>query len=235
MRIAAIGDIHCKTNSFGLLRQLLGDIEEKADLLVLAGDLTNIGLPAEMEILLKELDYFCLPVVAVPGNHDHENGQIKLLVKMMTSHNICVLDGTDCLIDEIGLVGVKGFCGGFGKLHVQPFGEQALKDFIQVSINDTLLLEKALNGLNCQHRIGILHYSPIKATLIGEEPELYPFLGSSLFADLFDRYGVDIIIHAHAHNGSPIGFTPCKIPVHNVSRFVQTRFNQCAYYLFDLN
>ncbi|MEW5803855.1 MAG: metallophosphoesterase [bacterium] len=234
MRIAAIGDLHCKadSDSAGAVRQLLGGVDRAADILLLTGDITNTGQVKEMEVLLDELKQIPLPIVAVAGNHDHESDQIELLVRMMIDSGISVLDGTACEINGIGIVGTKGFCGGFGKLHLQPFGEQALKAFIRTSIDEARRMDKALGDLNCPYRVAAMHYAPIKETLKGEEIELYPFLGSSLFADVLDRHNVDIVVHSHAHHGSPHGFTPGRIPVHNVSRFVQSRFNQRNYFVF---
>jgi Icc-related predicted phosphoesterase len=234
MRIAAIGDLHCKAESVGMIRQLLEGVDRKADILVLAGDITNMGLEEEMKVLLDELKWFSMPIAAVVGNHDHESNRIELMVRMMSDSGIRVLDGTACMIYDVGIVGTKGFCGGFGKLHVQPFGEGALKSFIRTSIDEAKRMDKALANLNCRSRLAVLHYSPIKETLKGEEVELYPFLGSSLFADVLDRHVVDVIVHAHAHHGSPHGFTPGHIPVHNVSRFVQNRFNHCTYELLTI-
>ncbi|MEW6379641.1 MAG: metallophosphoesterase [bacterium] len=234
MRIAAIGDLHCKPDSSGMIRQLLKGIDREADILILAGDITNLGQIREMEVLLDELSVFSLPIIAVIGNHDHESDQAEVLARMMRGSGICVLDGNTCIINNVGIVGTKGFCGGFGKLHVQPFGEQALKNFIKTSINEAARIDKALGNLNCRFRVAAMHYAPIKETLAGEEVELYPFLGSSLFADVFDRHGVDVIVHAHAHHGSPHAFTPGGIPVHNVSRFVQSRFGQRAYCLLTV-
>jgi hypothetical protein len=207
---------------------------EQADVLVLAGDLTDAGRAEEMEVLLEELSHFALPKIAVPGNHDHESDQMDLLVSMMQASGICVLDGTSCDIENVDFVGIKGFCGGFNELRVKPFGEPALKAFIMAGINEMLRLEEVLKSLSKPHKVAILHYAPIKETLLGEEPELYPFLGASIFADVLDIYGVDIIIHGHAHNGSPIGYTKSKIPVHNVSRFVRTRSGDTPYFLFDI-
>jgi len=234
MRIAAIGDLHCKADSVGMIRRLLDGVDREADILILAGDITNVGLEKEMEVLLDELKWFTMPIIAVMGNHDHESNRIELLVRMMSDSGIRVLDGTVCEINGFGIVGTKGFCGGFGQLHVQPFGEQALKSFILTSINEAKRMDNALANLNCRYRMAVLHYAPIKETLKGEEVELYPFLGSSLFADVLDRHCVDVIVHAHAHHGSPYGFTPGRIPVHNVSRFVQNRFNQRTYGLLTV-
>lgn len=235
MRIAAVGDLHCKADSVGMIRQILDGVDREADILILAGDITNMGLEKEMEVLLDDLKWFSMPIVAVVGNHDHESNKNELMVRMMEESGIFVLEGTFCQINGVGIVGTKGFCGGFGKTHVQPFGEQALKDFIYTSIDDARRMDKALGDLNCPYRMAAMHYSPIKETLKGEDVELYPFLGSSLFADVLDRHNVDVVVHAHAHHGSPLGFTPGRsIPVHNVSRFVQSRFSHRAYCLLTL-
>jgi Icc-related predicted phosphoesterase len=234
MRIAAIGDLQCEVDSVGLVTHLLDGIEDEADLLVMAGDLTNTGLPEEMEILLKELKSIPLPKIAVAGNHDHESGQIDLLTEMMESSGINFLNGTTCEINGVGFVGVKGFCGGFGDLLVKPFGEQALKIFINTTVEEALRIEEATTTLKTRHKVAILHYAPIKETIEGESPEIYPFLGTSLLADALDGHGVDVIFHGHAHNGSPHGLTPGGIPVYNVARFVRSRLGGRAYYIFDL-
>lgn len=234
MRIAAIGDLHCQTDSHGKIRELLRGVDEEADVLLLAGDLTNVGLLEEMDVLLDELGHFDLPVVAVPGNHDHENDHIEVLLNMMRSRSIHVLDGTTFEIGNVGFVGTKGFCGGFGTLRIQPFGERAIKAFIQATIDEVVRLENAAISLSSPRKVGVLHYSPISETLEGEETELFPFLGSSLFADALDRQGTNVIVHGHAHKGSPEGKTQNNTPVYNVSQFVQTRFGRRPFFCFDL-
>ncbi len=233
MRIAAIADLHCKTDSRGKIAPIFEGVEKEADIVVIAGDLTNIGLVEEMEVLLEELNSVELPIIAVIGNHDHENDQANLLVNMMAGRDICVLDCNTCEVEGVGFVGAKGFCGGFLNRRVQPFGERAIKTFVQTSIDEVVCMEEALETLDTDRKIAVLHYSPIKETLEGESPELYPFLGSSLLADAVERHGVDVIFHGHAHNGSPFGTTSRGIPVHNVSRFVQRRFNHKEYLIYE--
>ena len=233
MKIAAIADLHCRTNSRGQIRPLLAGVAE-ADILLLAGDLTDTGLPAEMEVLLHELDDLDLSIVAVLGNHDHESEEQELLAELLTDAGILLLDGTVCEIGDVGIVGTKGFCGGFDELFIQPFGERALKRFIQVSLEEAVRLENALVKLDCPHRVALMHYAPIKETVMGEPPELFPFLGSSGLANVLDRNPVDVAFHGHAHYGSPKGTTGGGIPVHNVSRFVRERAGLTPYCLFEL-
>jgi hypothetical protein len=234
MKIAAIGDLHCRANHGEVTRSLLEGIKDQADVLVLAGDLTDTGLPAEAETLAKELQGFPIPILAVLGNHDHESDKAEELAKIFSGCGICMLDGTVTEIDGTGFVGTKGFCGGFGDLLVQPFGERTLKTFINSSIDEAVRLENALAKLDCPNKVAILHYAPIAETLRGEPPELFPFLGTSRLANAIDRRGVDFIVHGHAHHGSPYGKTPGNIPVYNVSRFVQKQHNGANYCLIDV-
>jgi uncharacterized protein len=235
VNIAAIGDLHCQTDSQGQIRELLQGAAQAAEVLVLAGDLTNRGMIEEMEVLLAELKRLTLPVVAVLGNHDHELEHAELLIKMMESDGIHVLESTSCVIQGVGFVGTKGFCGGFGAHRIQPFGEKAIKDFVNTSVREVLQMEKALEQLGTRRKVGVIHYAPIRETLHGESAELFPFLGSSLIGDAFDRYGVDVVFHGHAHNGAPFGRTPKEIPVYNVSRFVRIRLGKLPFLIYDLD
>lgn len=233
MKIAAIADLHCRLNSGPTIKELLKGIEREADVLVVAGDLTDMGQPAEMEVLLNELKHFQLPMVTVLGNHDHESDQAEVLSEMLANSGITVLDGSVCEIGDVGFVGTKGFCGGFDGLMVQPFGEAVLKTFIRNSIEEAVGLENALTKLDCRHKFAVLHYAPIKQTLAGESRELYPFLGSSRLANALDRHGVNVIVHGHSHHGAPGGRTPRGIPVYNVSRFVLTRLGKPPYLIWN--
>ena len=234
MRIAAIADLHCRVGEEETLRKILADIDREADILVLAGDLTDNGLPAELEILLAELSKLEKPVVAVLGNHDHEGGHSEKLTLMLDEAGVHVLEGTAIEINGVGFGGTKGFCGGFQQHLIQPFGESALKKFIKASIDEAVNLENALAKLNCEYKIAILHYSPIKETLMGESSELFPFLGCSRLENALDRQKVNIAVHGHAHHGSPSGLTAGNVPVHNVSRFVQSQHTGKPYCIIEV-
>ncbi len=234
MKIAAIGDVHCRARCDGEIRAMLDGVEREAEVLLLAGDLTHRGRVEEMEALLRELRGLGLPLIAVDGNHDHENDQAELLLKMMEGRGVHVLRGTSTVIRGVGFVGVKGFCGGFDQRRVQAFGEAAIKAFLQETVREVLSLETALERVETPRRVALLHYSPIRATLAGESPEIFPFLGSSLFADALDRHGVDLAVHAHSHDGAPEGRTPGGIPVYNVSRFVVERATGRSYRVFEV-
>jgi len=234
VRLAAIGDLHYKEDSAGLADEILADVEQAADVLLLAGDLADKGRPEEMAVMLGDLRRLRLPILAVVGNHDHESDQHVLLISMMRDAGICVLDCETCVIGDVGFVGTKGFCGGFGARTVATFGERALKSFVGTSIAEAARLERALASLETKRRVAIMHYSPIRETLAGESMELYPFLGTSRLAEVLDRCGVDAAFHSHAHHGHPMGTTPGGIPVYNVSRFVLQRETGRSYCVLEV-
>jgi uncharacterized protein len=217
MRIAATADLHFFSPRFGVIQEQLAQVRDQADLLILAGDLTNYGKPAEMEGLLNSLVRLRLPIVAVLGNHDYESGAQAELIRMLTQEGIKLLDGTAYERDGIGFAGTKGFGGGFGRGALTAFGEPEVKAFVQGAIDEALKLERAISQLRTEKRIVVLHYAPVADTAQGESPEIFPYLGSSRLAEVVDRHGADMILHGHAHHGSPEGKTTAGIPVYNVA------------------
>jgi Icc-related predicted phosphoesterase len=218
VRLAAIGDVHCTKTSQGVLQPLFQQINESADILLLCGDLTDFGLPEEAHVLAKELTTSLkIPVVAVLGNHDFESGQAREVERILCDAGVKMLDGDGCEIHGIGFAGAKGFAGGFGARALQAWGEESIKRFVHEAIDEALKLEKAISRLQTAQRIVVLHYSPIQATVEGEPPEIFPFLGSSRLEEPLNRYPVTAIFHGHAHHGSPEGRTQRNVPVYNVA------------------
>ncbi len=217
MRIAATADLHFTPQSYDHIREQMSHVRDEADLLVLAGDLTNYGKPQEMESLLNALVRLRVPVVAVLGNHDYESGHEAELMHMMTAEGIKVLDGTGYEREGVGFAGTKGFPGGFGRSVLTAFGEREVKAFVQAAIDEALKLERALSQLRTEKRVVVLHYAPIAATVKGESPEIFPYLGTSRLAEVVDRHGASLILHGHAHHGFNEGKTTGGIPVYNVA------------------
>ncbi len=235
MRIAATADLHFTPQSYDHIREQMGRVRDEADLLVLAGDLTNYGKPPEMESLLNALVRLRVPIVAVLGNHDYESGQESELMRMMTAEGIKVLDGTGYEREGVGFAGTKGFPGGFGRGVLTAFGEREIKAFVQAAIDEALKLERALSQLRTEKRVVVMHYSPIAATVKGENPEIFPYLGTSRLAEVVDRHGANLIVHGHAHHGSHEGATTGGIPVHNVAvHLLATENPPRPYKIFDI-
>jgi Icc-related predicted phosphoesterase len=193
---------------------------ECADVIALAGDLVDYGLPEEAHVLVHEISVALkssVPVVAVLGNHDYEGDHPGEVRQILCDAGITLLDGDAVEIKGIGFAGVKGFCGGFGRGSLEPWGEPAVKAFVREAVDEALKLESALARLRTLRRIALLHYSPIEGTVEGEPLEIYPFLGSSRLEEPINRYQVDAVLHGHAHHGSPEGRTRGNVPVYNVS------------------
>jgi len=235
MRIAATADLHFTPQSYDGIREVMSRVRDEADLLVLAGDLTNYGRPPEMESLLNALVRLRVPTVAVLGNHDYESGQEDELVRLMNGEGIKVLDGTAYERDGVGFAGTKGFPGGFGRGALTAFGEPEVKAFVQAAINETMKLERALSLLRTPKRVVVLHYAPIVDTVYGEPMEIYPYLGSSRMAEVVDRHGANLVLHGHAHRGALDGTTTAGVPVHNVAlTLLQQQNPPRAFLVFDV-
>jgi len=235
MRIAALADLHFTPAAYEAIRATLERVRDEADLLVLAGDLTNYGKTSEMEPLLNVLVRLRLPIVAVLGNHDYESGQHDELMKMMTAEGIKVLDGTAYERDGVGFAGTKGFIGGFGRGVLTAFGEPEIKRIVQATIDEALKLERAMSQLRTEKRVVVLHYAPVVATVQGEPPEIFPYLGTSRLGEVVDRHGANLIVHGHAHHGGREGKTVGGIPVYNVAlHLLQDLQPPAAYRLFDV-
>ena len=218
VRIAAMSDIHYTKNSPGAMQPLFAEITESADVLVIAGDLTDYGLPEEAKVLARDLTTTVkIPIVAVLGNHDYESGEEGELVKILSDAGVKMLDGDTFETHGVGFAGVRGFCGGFGRGALGAWGEPIIKEFVHEAVNEALKLEAALARLHTDRRIAILHYAPIRDTVEGESLEIYPFLGSSRLEEPLTRFEVTAVFHGHAHKGKPEGATSNGIPVFNVA------------------
>ncbi|WP_405164940.1 metallophosphoesterase [Nocardia sp. NBC_01499] len=222
MRIAAIGDVHLGTESGGLIRPELRELPERADVLLLAGDLTNHGTLDEARVVVAEFADLGLPVVAVLGNHDHHSDAEDDIAKLLTDHGIVVLEGTSATFDingrTLGIAGTKGFGGGFAGKCAGIFGERQMREFAGHTVDLAASLGSALAELSTDVIIALTHYSPVTDTLVGEPLELYPFLGSYLLGEAIDEYGAHLALHGHAHAGSEHGTTPGGVPVRNVAK-----------------
>jgi len=213
-----MSDIHVGKTGQGALASVFAQVSERSDVLVMCGDLTDYGLPEEARVLAREIaTALRVPCVTVLGNHDYEAGKADEVRQILIDAGVTVLDGDSCEIHGVGFAGVKGFCGGFGRGALGPWGEEIIKIFVREAVNEAFKLESALARLKGQHRVALLHYSPVRATVEGEPLEIFPYLGSSRLEEPLARYPVTAVIHGHAHNGTLEGCTASGIPVYNVS------------------
>ena len=202
MRLAAVADVHFRREEQRENIRQFAAVNDHADFLVLAGDLTNHGLPAEMEAALAVLEHVRIPMIAVLGNHDHESGHQDELAGMARVAGIHVLDGTCFEHDGVGFAGVKGFCGGFAPYELMPFGEGGIKTFVEIAEREAVKLDYGLAQLQTAVKIAITHYAPVRETVLGEPEPIFPFLGSSRLGRVLDRHKPQLALHGHAHHGT---------------------------------
>jgi Icc-related predicted phosphoesterase len=221
LHIAAAGDIHCREASRDSIRAAFSELGEEIDLVLLAGDLTSHGTTEEAEILAAAAPLTPAPVYAVLGNHDWHGDQATEIAALLRSAGIHLLDrqAAVCQIAglEVGIVGTKGFVGGFAPRHLPDFGEPSLRALYAETAAEVEALDAGLHEVaTCPIRIVLLHYSPVEATLEGEPREIFAFLGSDRLAAPILEHGPDLVLHGHAHAGGPEGRIG-QVPVYNVS------------------
>jgi Icc-related predicted phosphoesterase len=238
VRVAAVGDVHAGADaeSVGRLHDGFATLRDHADVLLLAGDLTRCGDPAEAQVVADAVRAAGVPVVAVLGNHDLHADRGAEVTAVLGDAGVTVLDHASTTVDvaghRVGVVGANGFGGGFAGACVSVFGEPETKAFARHGATVAERLGDALAGLGpADLRLVLLHYSPVRDTLQGEPLEIYPFLGSYLLAEAIDATGADLVVHGHAHRGSPQGTTPGGVRVRNVAQPVI----RAAYRVFDLH
>lgn len=238
MKIAAVADIHVGKREKGKWVPYFEAVSEKADVLIICGDLTDSGSVTEAEVLAEELKACTIPVVTVLGNHDFELNQQDEIIKTLISDKVHVLDGDSVIIGDVGFAGVKGFGGGFDKYMLAMFGEASMKNYVQEAVDEALRLDRALKRLESNDRIkkiALLHYSPIKATVKGEPEEIFPFMGSSRLAEPINRRQVLAAFHGHAHLGTLEGVTSKGVKVYNVCKTILEKAGlDPAFYLLEV-
>jgi uncharacterized protein len=222
LRIAAAGDIHCREAKREAIVAAFAAVDAEADLILLAGDLTSHGTVEEAEALCEAVAGVSSPVFAVLGNHDWHGGEAEPIAARLAEAGIELLAGRAVACEvagvEIGIVGAKGFVGGFAPHQLPDFGEPSLRAIYAENGAEVEALSDGLREVaTCPVRIVLLHYSPVEATLEGEPREIFAFLGSDRLAAPILEHGPDLVLHGHAHAGSPEGRIG-EVPVHNVSQ-----------------
>lgn len=224
IRIAAAGDVHFDKSSRGRLANYWPELEGKADMFLLAGDLTQIGTEDEILALADDLRTCPVPVYTVLGNHDYHSDQEGVIKTHLENAGITVLERSAALLNvggcTVGIYGLKGFGGGFLGASCGEFGEPETKTFIRHTKAMAQALKEGLLSLEADFKIVLMHYSPTADTLLGEKKEIYPFLGSYLLAEAIDAGGAHVVFHGHAHKGTERGKTAGGVPVRNVAQHV---------------
>jgi uncharacterized protein len=222
IRIAAAGDVHFgRDGDAERAAQIFGGLEGRVDIVLLAGDLTTHGEPEQAAIVADAVRDLGVPVVTVLGNHDWHSGRAGEVTAVLQEAGIVVLQRSHHVLEvcdaEIGLVGTKGFVGGFAGSHLPDFGEPLLRNLYAETAAEVEALDAGLRAVAlCPFRIVLLHYSPSGQTLEGERRDIWTFLGTDRLAAPILEHNPDLVLHGHAHAGTFAGRVG-EVPVYNVS------------------
>jgi Icc-related predicted phosphoesterase len=221
IRLAAAGDLHCTEALRERITRSFQAIRDEADIVLLAGDLTTRGEPDQARVLADACRDLDIPILAVLGNHDHHAGRCAEVTAVLEDAGVRVLERAYTVLEigdlDVGVVGCKGFVGGFPGAEITDFGESLLRQVYHETSEEVAALEKGLEAIaGCQRRIVLLHYAPVPETLVGEPERIWAFLGSGRLAEPIGAHRPDLVLHGHAHHGSPDGLIG-EVPVRNVA------------------
>jgi uncharacterized protein len=235
IRFAAAGDIHADDENRDDLARAFREVDGTVDLVLLAGDLTTYGEPEQAALLAQICRPLAVPVYAVLGNHDWHCDQVPELVALLSGAGVRVLDRSWAIEEvdgtSVGIVGVKGFVGGFPDSTLPDFGEPLLRQVYRETTDEVDALSAGLEAVSgSEHRIVLLHYSPTVSTLEGEPRGIWPFLGTDRLAEPIAEHKPDVVLHGHTHAGTFQGSVG-SVPVFNVAVPVLGR----GFFVFELD
>lgn len=223
VRVAAVADLHIRADDRARTIPGMHEVDQQADLLVVAGDLTENGRLAEADAVAELLARCRVPVVAVLGNHDLRNLRRKAFRQSLERRGIAVLAGEGTALTlpngiRVGIAGATGCGGGFWPIEgpaVIP--NRSVRSLAIRSRRELWSLENALTALSTDVTIAVTHFAPTASTL-GREPHAkYWMLGNCELGALFDRTAPHLVLHGHAHLGTLAGRTPGGLHVRNVA------------------
>jgi Icc-related predicted phosphoesterase len=235
VRIAAAGDIHASERTRPRIEEAFEHVSGQADLILLAGDLTSHGEPDEAKVVADASRGLGIPVYAVLGNHDYHADRLAEVTSVLADSGITVLERSSTVVDvagtQLGLVGTKGFVGGFPGSTLPDFGEPLLRRVYAEAGKDVDALEEGLTAVDgLPLRVVLLHYSPTMSTLRGEPESIWTFLGTNRLDAPIQKHKPDLVLHGHAHGGTFAGAIGA-VPVYNVAVHVIRR----EFFVFELD
>jgi uncharacterized protein len=233
IRVAAAGDIHCSEEERVRLENAFMDAERESDLVLLAGDLTTYGEPEQAAVLADVTRGLRVPVFAVLGNHDWHADRHAELVAALRDGGVRVLEraAETCTVDgtSVGIVGTKGFVGGFSDSLLPDFGEPLLRRVYAETSAEVAAIDRGLRKVaDCDVRLVLLHYAPTTTTIEGERETIWAFLGSERLAGPIAEHRPDAVFHGHGHAGTFAGSID-GVPVFNVGAAVPVQ----DFWLFE--
>jgi Icc-related predicted phosphoesterase len=234
VKIAAAGDLHASEATRDRIASAFARVQDEADIVLLAGDLTTHGEIDQALVLAEACREFSLPVCAILGNHDLHLGNGAAISAVLREAGVNMLERASTVYElrgvDVGVVGAKGFVGGFPGSALPDFGEPLLRRVYAETTAEVDAIARGLQEIaHCALRIVLLHYAPTSDTLHGEPEGIWTYLGCDRLALPIAEYRPDVVLHGHAHAGSFEGAIG-PVPVYNVAVHVTGR----DFYLFEL-
>ena len=226
--------MHASEVTRGRIEEAFAAVERDADLVLLAGDLTTTGEPEQAQVLAEACQQLSVPVCAVLGNHDLHGGRGDAVAAVCSGAGIHMLDRSSTVFEfaggDVGVVGTKGFVGGFPDSQLPDFGEPSLRRVYAETTAEVDAIHRGLQEIaHCPIRIVLLHYAPTADTLHGEPEGIWTYLGCERLAIPIAEHRPDVVLHGHAHAGSFRGAIG-PVPVYNVAVHV----TGSDFYVFKL-
>ncbi len=180
MKILAVSDLH------GDIKPITRYLQEnKADLIIIAGDITHFGPPELVEELLNEISSFGIPVMAIPGNCDPESFHVNIDQSQATN-----IHARNVIIRNIGIC-------GFGGSNPTPFDTPL--EFEEVQIYDEA--KRAIEGIEGQEITLFITHAPPYNT----KTDLLPsgsHVGSKSLRKIIEEVQPTLNICGHIHEAS---------------------------------
>ncbi len=203
VHILATADIHSPKylHKFCDILQKHASTLESVDLVIIAGDLMHKGSISGLQELDSVLDKFLhnnVKVLACPGNEDFE----EVLAKVKNLKRIKILEDSleEALINNVR-VGAYFTRGVLDKPTI--WQKRHIKNIDEIYRQRLEKMKNAIVLMSQKYDVPILvsHYAVTYQLLEGEDPKIWPHLGTCRLDDVLQKYKV-LVIHGHAHNST---------------------------------
>lgn len=182
--------------------------------LVVTGDLTNLALESEFDLVQRSLRGAPVPTTVIPGNHDtYTRGSVRkgrfesFLAEFMEGERLA--GASYPFVKREGGVALIGVSTAIASLPLYAIGQVGADQLARLEM---ILQVTAAEGLA---RVVLIHH-PVVDGVSGARHDL---IDRSAFAEVIARHGADLILHGHEHRvvetvlPGPRG----PVPVHGVS------------------
>ena len=225
IRIAAAGDVHFGRDAATASARPPPSpaLAGRADLVLLAGDLTTHGEPEQAAILAEAAAGLDVPVLTVLGNHDWHSNRARRGRRVLEEAGIVVLDRSHHVVEVCGARGRhRGRQGLRRRLHrARTSPTSASRCCARSTPRAWRRSRRSTPALRADRAVPV----PDRAAALRADRRRRsrasgatsgPFLGTDRLAVPIPEHAPDLVLHGHAHAGTFAGRVG-EVPVYNVS------------------